>query len=113
LVVTWAFEIWANDVVGGEYIAAFGIDNHTRARCLDFFFELLGKIKKLPKDGIAIERIVLFDEGVVSFTTGARVGIWPPLTSGTCATTGVPAIYAQRSTAHANRRSIFAKLFDM
>ena len=46
-------------MIGGEHIAAFGIDDHARAGCLHLFFELLGKIKKLPKDGIAVERIVL------------------------------------------------------
>ena len=48
---------------------------------------------------------ILTTERVVSFTTGARVGIWPPLISGTCAKTGDQAIDAQSSSAAANRRA--------
>ena len=53
-----------DNVIGSKNVAAFGVDDHARARCLDLLFKLLGKIKKLPKDGISVERIVFLDPRV-------------------------------------------------
>jgi hypothetical protein len=51
---------------------------------------------------------MLTTEGVVSFTRGASVGIWPPVISGTWASPGEFAITTQRNNAPTNRRFIFA-----
>ena len=40
-----------DNVIGGEHIAAFGVNDYARTRRLDFLFKLLGQIEKLRKTG--------------------------------------------------------------
>jgi len=44
-----------------QNVAALSVDDHALAGCLDFLFTLLGQIEKLPKDRIAVERVVLLE----------------------------------------------------